>query len=87
MPHGVDMQMAGPRPQADPSPLQDASLSGPHPTSVAAIRSMAETGSPVRVVQLPGTATPASANIVFGAILVLAAALLLWLAGQRRLVA
>ena len=57
--------------------MQDASLSGPHPDSVAAIRSMAETGSPVRVAQLPGTATPAAANMAFGAILLLAAALLL----------
>ncbi len=88
MPHGVDMQMAGPRPQqSDPAPLQDASLSGPHPDSVAAIRSMAETGSPIHVAQLPGTATSAAANIAFGAILLLAAALLLWVAGQRRLVA
>ena len=55
-----------------------------HPDSVAAIRSMAETGSPVRVAQLPGTATPAAANLAFGGLLMLMAALLLWVASRRR---
>ncbi len=84
MPDGVEMQMARPRPTGSPSPIQDASLSEPHPDSVTAIRSMAETGSPVRVAQLASTATPASADMAFGALCLLLAGLLLWIAAQRR---
>ena len=87
MPDGVEMQMAGPHPDSAPAttpPARDASVSEPHSGSVAAIRSMAETGSPVRVAQLARTATPAAADMAFGVLCLLLAALLLWFAAQRR---
>ncbi|NNG05549.1 MAG: hypothetical protein HKM95_15815, partial [Inquilinus sp.] len=90
MPAGVTMSMAGgaPATPSQPTPEQrdaavDAGPPAPDPASLAAIRAMATTGTPFVVARLPGTATPAQLNLIFGAACLVLAALLLWLARRR----
>ena len=81
-PHGVDMDLVlGPAPD-QPVPSPAAPALSPREASLNAIRSMASTGTPVPVAQLPSGGTPAPLNLVIG-LVCLAAALGLWLAARR----
>ena len=51
----------------------------------AMIRDAAAAGLPAGVAQLAGAATPTAADMAFGALCLMVAALLLWFAGRRPL--